>query len=481
MTETVKAETETGSGPRLHGNLGTLELFFSIMAYNAPLVVVIGVLPLMVSEGNGIGTPLVFITAGLILAAFSDGFVRMSKVLPRPGAFYSFITAGLGREVGLGAGFVMLGAYFCVAIGTIAFGGIVLGSLVTDTLHGPSEPWYVWAGVFWVVAAVMGYLRIDLSAKLTTILLFLELVVIAIYDFGVVGHGGGPSGLSAAPFSPHHLFDGSFSIGLLLASGMFGGFEVAVLFRDELRKPERSIPRATFGVILCAGVVYSVTAWAFINAVGIDKIMAAVTGDPTGTLDSSIQHFGGQFTYDAATVLVNTSAFAVLLTAHNVTARYAFNLSADGILPRRLSGVHANHGSPHVASITTTVVSGAVFIPVLITGTQPLAFYGATLGVAAIGALVVFFLSNAAVFRFMRKSGQSENFLHRILLPAVAAVGLGGSLYLGIVNFSILTGGSETLSNTLLVLIAAVFIGGVGMAAGYRRRRPDVYQRIGRQ
>jgi amino acid transporter len=481
VTDTTEAVTETGSGPRLRGNLGTLELFFSIMAYNAPLVVVVGVLPLMIAIGNGVGTPLVFIVAGLILAAFADGFIRMSKALPRPGAFYSFITAGLGREVGLGSGFVMLGCYFCVAVGTIAFGGVVLGSLVTNTLHGPSAPWYVWAGVFWAVAGVLAYMRIDLSAKVTTILLFLELVVLAIYDFGIVGQGGGPSGFSPAAFSPHHLFDGSFSIGLLLASGMFGGFEVAVLFRDELRTPEKSIPRATYGVIAAAGVLYSVTCWLFINSVGLDKIVAAVLGDPTGTIDASIQHFGGRFAYDAATVLVNTSAFAVLLTAHNVAARYAFNLGADGILPRRLSGVHAKHGSPHIASITMTVASGAVFIPVVLSHAEPLVFYAAALGVAAIGALIVFFLSNAAIVRYMRKSGQDENLLHRILLPAVAAVGLGASLYLGVANFSVLTGGSKTFSNALLALTAAVFIAGFVMAAVFRRSRPDVYQRIGRQ
>ncbi|KRC53081.1 MULTISPECIES: APC family permease [unclassified Nocardioides] len=395
MTSTTQPANDQGTGPRLRGNLGTLELFFSIMAYNAPLVVVVGIIPIMLVAGNGVGTPLVFIISGIILAAFADGFIRMSKALPRPGAFYSFITAGLGREVGLGSGFTMLVAYFCVASGTVAFGGIVLGALVTDTLHGPSAPWYVWGAVFWGLTAVLGYLRIDLSAKITTLLLFGELVVVAVYDTAVILHGGGPDDLSAAPFSPAHLFDGSFAIGILFAMGMFGGFEVAVLFRDEVRDPRRAIPRATFGVIAAAGVLYSVTSWLFIDSLGVGNAVASVLADPEGVMHASISEFAGRFTTDAANVLVNTSAFAVLLTAHNVASRYVFNLSADGILPRALSGVHQRHGSPHAASLAMSVATAVIFVPIVVLDVEPLAFYAAILGIASVATLAVFFAATS--------------------------------------------------------------------------------------
>jgi amino acid transporter len=467
--------------PRLRGNLGTLELFFSIMAYNAPLVVVMGVIPVMLIVGNGIGTPLVFVISGIILAAFADGFIRISRVLPRPGAFYSFITAGLGREVGLGSGLVMLTCYYAVAVGTVAFGGIVLGALVSDTLHGPSAPWYVWGGVFWALTAVLGYLKIDLSARLTTFLLFCELVVVAIYDAGVVIHGGGPGGLGAAPISPSHIFDGSFAIGILFAMGMFGGFEVPVLFRDEVRTPNLTIPRATFGVIAAAGVLYTLTSWLFIDSLGAGHAVAAVAADPEGVIHASIREFGGRFTSDAANVLVNTSSFAVLLTAHNVAARYAFNLSADGILPRRLSGVHKAHGSPHVASVAVSIASAAIFVPVLALHLDPYTFYAAILGIASVMGLLVFFSSNLAVMRYMRTIGERENPMHRVILPAVAAIGLGSSLFLGIKNFPLLTGGSQRMSNLLLVVIGCIFASGVLMALVYRKLRPEVYQRIGRQ
>lgn len=474
------AEVGQRDNPRLRGNLGPIELFFSIMGYNAPLVVVVGVFPVMVVVGNGIGTPTVFVISGLILAAFASGFIRMSKALPRPGAFYSLITEGLGRAVGLGSGFVLLCAYFVVAVGTIGFGGIVLGSLVTDTLHGPHAPWYVWGAVFWAITAVLGYLRISVSAKVTTILLFCELVVIAVYDFAVAGHGGA-SGISMAPLSPSHLFDGSLGIGLLLAMSMFGGFEVAVLFRDEVRNPDRTIPRATYGVIVAAGLIYAATCWLFINSLGVDHVMAIVAGDPEGGMHSSMQSFGGLFIADASRVLVNTSSFAVLLCGHNYAARYAFNLSADGILPRALSSIHRKYGSPHVASLVVTAASAIVLIPVVLLKVEPYAFYAAILGIAALAGMIAFFVTSVAVVRYLRNRARREQVPARLVLPVAAVVGLGVTLVLGVLNFPVLTGGSALVSNLLIAVVGLIFMAGILVAIRYRPTRPEVYQRIGRQ
>jgi amino acid transporter len=334
--------------------------------------------------------------------------------------------------------------------------------------------------VYWAGTAVLGYFRIDLSAKVMAVVLVLELAVVAVYDFGVVASGGGPAGLSAAPLNPANLFGGSLSIGLLLAMAMFGGWEVAVLFREELRRPDRSIPRATYAVIATAGIVYTVTTWLFISGVGVDSVVAAVTADPTGTMNSSLEQFGGRFVRDSVNVLINTSTFAVLLCAHNVATRYAFNLSADGILPRALSGVHSRHGSPHVASITLSVVSLVAFIPALV-GAEPYTFYGATAGLAAFGGLTVFFLTSVAIASYLRRTGHVESFLRRVVLPAVAMIGVGATLILALFNFSLLTGGSAALSVGSIVLGVIIFAAGVVLAGVYRRTRPAIYTRIGRQ
>ncbi|MGO4249908.1 APC family permease [Paenarthrobacter sp. RAF54_2] len=478
----MKTEVQPTSQPHLKGNMGFLSLFFSVVAYNAPLVVVIGAIPIMVSSGAGLGTPVSFIIAGAILAAFAVGFTRMSKIMPKPGGFYSMITAGLGREIGLGSGLVALMGYFCVYAGSFAFGGVVLGELVHGTLNGPDLPWYVWGSIFWAASAILGYLKVELSAKVLTIFLLLEVVIVVAYDFLVFVNGGaGHHGISVAPLSPTHWFDGSFALGLLFALGMYGGFEVTVLFREEVRDPSRTIPRVTYAVIALAMVVYGLSALLFINSIGLDKVIEMVTADPTGSMTQSLQAFGGNVLSDAATVMVNTSTFAVVLAAHNITARYSFNLSADGILPQKLSSVHARHGSPHISSVAISGAGLVVNLVVIFTGIEAIDFYTAMLGITSFVILGVIFVAGIAVPIYLRRHGRQHSVWSRVVFPTLSIVGLGSGLVLAGVNFPLLVGGSNVLATILMALIVGIFVLGFALAVVYRRTKPGTYARIGRQ
>lgn len=478
---TVVSESLSNSETRLRGNLGVFHLFFSVMAWNAPLVIVVGVIPIMLVVGTGIGTPIAFITAGLIIAAFAVGFTRMARVLPNPGAFYSYITAGLGREVGLGSGLMALVGYFCAYAGTFSFGGVVLNSLIHNTFDGPDLPWWVLGLLFWVAAGVLGYLRLDLSAKVLAVFLAGEVAVIVVYDVVVLAQGGA-SGLSAAPFETGNWFEGSFGLGLLLGLGMYGGFEITALFRDEVRDPARTVPRATYAVIVFAMVFYSLTAWLFINALGVDQAVAAASENPTGSIEGTMQEFGGKLLLDSATVLVNTSTFAVILAGHNIVSRYVFNLSADNILPKGLSGVHAKFGSPYTASVAVSLAALAVNIPVVALDLEPVQFYTAALGITSLVLIVAMLLTNIAVPFYMRKhGGDLFSAWATVVCPVVAGVGLVTGVVMAVTNFELLIGGSTALSNILLLFIVAVFVTGIVLAIVYRRTRPEVYATIGRQ
>jgi amino acid transporter len=127
----------TNAQPELMGNLGLFHLFFTVMAWNAPLVIVFAAIPIVVGYGNGIGAAGAFIVAGVTIGLFALGFTRMTKILPTPGAFYAYITAGLGKKLGLGSGLLTLVGYFAAYSGTIAFGGVVSNQLFHDTLGLP--------------------------------------------------------------------------------------------------------------------------------------------------------------------------------------------------------------------------------------------------------------------------------------------------------------------------------------------------------
>src|SRR6202035_5467350 len=67
--------------------------------------------PISVGFGNGIGTPAGLLFAAVVLVIFSVGYVAMARKKPTAGGFYSYISHGLGREIGMGTGFGSLLAY----------------------------------------------------------------------------------------------------------------------------------------------------------------------------------------------------------------------------------------------------------------------------------------------------------------------------------------------------------------------------------
>ncbi|MCS5990886.1 hypothetical protein LNP02_14830 [Klebsiella variicola subsp. variicola] len=101
-------ETNTTSGIKdsghpkesyhLRGNMGTIELLFTVLAFTAPLGVIYGYLSY--NFAFGIAVPLAFIVVACFILLFALGFTRMSRSIPRPGAFYTYIATGLGKKSG---------------------------------------------------------------------------------------------------------------------------------------------------------------------------------------------------------------------------------------------------------------------------------------------------------------------------------------------------------------------------------------------
>lgn len=97
-------------------------LFISFAAMS-PLTGQLGNVPIAVGLGNGIGAPAGFEIGIVMLVLFSVGYVKMMRSVPSSGGFYSFISHGLGRPFGLGAGWSAIFAYAFV-VGSLmgAFG-----------------------------------------------------------------------------------------------------------------------------------------------------------------------------------------------------------------------------------------------------------------------------------------------------------------------------------------------------------------------
>ncbi|MDF2050420.1 APC family permease, partial [Arthrobacter sp. Cr_A7] len=294
-----------GEEHRLRGNMGVPQLLFIVLAFNAPIACVAGVLPLVIGYAAGIGTPLLILCVAALMAIFAVGYTLMARKLPRAGAFYTFVTAGLGRPLGLATGFIAVITYTIGYLGVLPFVGVQAEQLFLG-FGIIGAPWWMWAIVAAVIIGVLGYLRVDFSAKILGVVVVLELVAVLVYSAVVLGTGGGTGTLTAGSFNPTTIANGSALVGVLFLMGAFSGFEATAIFRDEVRDPVRTVPRATYLAVGTIGILYAFTSWVLIQSVGEEGVVELFAADPTTAFLGSVQQYLGIAAIGIAAYLLRT-------------------------------------------------------------------------------------------------------------------------------------------------------------------------------
>jgi amino acid transporter len=469
-----QAETEAPATYSLRrGSLGTTDIAFFVVSAAAPLTVMAGVAPLAILMG-GIGAPVGYLLAGLTLAVFAIGFTTMSRHVRSAGAFYAFITRGLGRRAGIGAALLALIGYNGMEIGVYG----LLGTATRDTarsLFGADVPWLPVALLGLLLIGYGGYRSIDFGAKVLGVLLVAETGILVLLA-GAVLVDGGADGLSLASFAPGNVMVPGMIAVLAFAFAAFTGFESTVIYRREARDPARTVPRATYLAVAFLGLFYAFIVWTVIQAFGDAKVIATAGSNPADLFFSAITVYVGPWAADLMHILIVTSVLASLLAFHNAINRYGLALAEEGILPRVLARVHPRHRSPYVAGIAQTVLGAAVVLAFAAAGADPymqLLLWVNTPGMLAL--MVLQLLAAIAVPLYFRRRAHGEGALRTVVAPVAAAVLLTGAIALVVTHLDQFTGASTTVNTVLAAIVPAVLVLGLALGWWLRRSRPEVY------
>ncbi|MFC9550208.1 APC family permease [Rhodococcus sp. NPDC056960] len=467
-----------GSASRLSGQMSTTQLVLSVLAFSSPLTCLAGYFSLTIMA-SGNTAPVAFVLVTAVLLIFSVGYMAMTKHMPRPGAFYAYISEGLGRHVGLAAAFLATLSYSVIGMGVYCFAGLTVTDLIAKW-GGPVIPWWLGALAFWVIVGILGYFNVDVSAKVLMWVMFVEVTIVMIFNVAIVGQGG-ESGLHLQPFNVFDFAGGEVWVGLLFAMLVFIGFEATALYRDEVRDPNRTIPRATYLAVLFIGILYTVTVWVMVTAFGSDAQNVA-TGDAAGMFGIAADRYVGVWFSNVATTLVITAVLASILSIHNASTRYLFNLSADGALPTALSAVHGRHRSPYRASMA---ISALVLVGVglfAVAGSDPSMAYAQLAGLGNAGVFILMALVSVAVVAWFRRNGKDtgEGAWATLVAPTISAVAMTALVTFALANFELVAGESDS-NSILLAVLGAAFVAGLVTAAVMKAKRPADFERLGGQ
>ena len=467
-------------------HLSTTALVFMIIAASAPLTVLAGGVPTTFAVSGILGVPVSYLALGVVIMVFAVGYGAMSGHIQNAGAFYAYITEGLGNRQGVAAAILALVSYNMMQVGLYGLFGFSLATLLSSTL-GIGVPWWAAALLGWVVVAALGVNSVDLSAKVLGFLVALEFLVVTVVS--VLAFVSAPEGISAEPLAPSSFFTGG--VGVLLSFGFaaFMGFESGAIYSEETRNPRRTVARATYIAVGVIAVFYAVSAWALAVGVG-----------PSAIVDSA-RELGPDLVFawlgerspalaTTANVLFITSLLAALVAFHNGAARYFFSLGRTGVLPRALGRVSARTGAPVAGSVAQSVVGLAVVVVFAVAGAGSelgelfpvLTLFTWLTNAAAFGLVFLLAVTSVAVLVWFARDHHGHGVWTRVVAPALSAVALVAVAGLVLANFDLLIG-TEGFSPLVVVMPGIIIGSGVlGLVWGeiLRRTRPEVYAAMDR-
>ncbi|BCI55914.1 putative amino acid permease [Mycolicibacterium litorale] len=434
----------------------------------------------MVIGFGGSSAPIAYVIATGILLAFAAGLATMSRFVPNPGAFYAYVTSGLGKHAGLGGAFLAIFAYWLIATATYAFFGSAANRLVVG-FGGPDIAWYWWQILGWACVGFVGYRNIELSAKVLTVAMVLEVAIVVIFDFSIILRGGA-EGLGFPAIESEIFSSGNIAIAVLFSVLCFIGFESTAIFREEAKNPEKTVPRAMYLSVLLVGIFYAISVGLMILAYGQSKAQEVAAQNPAGMFDEALGTYAGAIFRDICAVLLLNSVLASVITLTNMLSRYLYALGNDGVLPKALGQAHPKHRSPYRASLVVTAMIGLLGAPFMFISAEPMVFYANMVGVGMYALTVLMVLASVAVLVFFRRNPQSgTSVVKTTVAPAVSIISFAFVLYLATTNMDLISGLTGGLAVALVVVTYLVIAAGIAVAAIYRRARPEAFRRIGRQ
>lgn len=353
----------------------------------------------------GMHAPLAFLLAGLVMAPTAATFAEFASRMPVSAGEAAYVRAGFGSDrLALVIGLMV------IAVGVISAAAIAKGSAGYIREFVNFSPAVIITGVVLLMGAVAawGIMQSVAIAGVMTLIEIGGLLVIIFY-----GATTSTNLITHLPQIWSGLDNFAAVAGVLSASLLaffaFIGFEGLANIAEEVKDPQRTLPKAIFLTLAISTVFYIVIVWIALVSVPRDELAAA-----SAPLSLVFQRVTG-----ASPIAI--SAIAVVATVNGIIAlmvmasRVIYGMADRQMLPSGLARVSPMTRTPTNA---TALVVGTVLILALLFPLEGLAETTSRL------TLVIFAFVNAALILLKRKAEPmpAGTFAVPIAVPIVGCV-----------------------------------------------------------
>jgi APA family basic amino acid/polyamine antiporter len=367
------------------------------------------------ARAAGSGLLIGLAVAAVVAYCNATASAQLAATYPTSGGTYIYGRERLGPWWGFtaGWGFVVGKTASCAAMAL---------TFATYAVPGPA-----WAQRVVAVAGVLGlaalnYRGVTKTVLLTRILVACSLTALAVVVLGIILSGH---------VEPANLAVRSGGVGgILQAAGLlffaFAGYARIATMGEEVRDPERTIPRAIPIALFGAVAVYLAVGVVALLAAGPDRLATA-----TAPLTTAVQTAGVGGLAPVVRIGAALASLGALLALIAGIGRTSLAMARHGDLPGWLAAVHPRHEVPHHAEIALAIVVSVVVATVDLRG---------VIGFSSFGVLIYYAIANIAAFTQPPEKRRSPRWLNLLGLTGcvvLAATLPWQSVLAGVVMFAI--------------------------------------------
>lgn len=328
--------------------------------------------PAAAAAGSGLLIGL--LVAAIVAFCNATSSAQLAAVYPTSGGTYVYGRERLGSWPGFLAGWgFVIGKTASAAAMAMTFAAYAAPS-------GWERPVAIAAVL---VLAAVNYFGVTRTAAVTRVIVVVVLAALAI---GAAAAWGGParapSGILGAGLLAHGWYGILQSAGLLFFA--FAGYARIATMGEEVRHPERTIPRAIVIALGISVLVYAVIAVTLLATLGPGGVASHVAPLAAAVDAGSLPWVGFVVRFGAA-----AASLGALLALIAGLGRTSLAMARERDLPQWLSAVHPRYRVPHRAEMVLAVVICAVI---------SVADLREAIGFSSFGVLIYYLVANAAAF-----------------------------------------------------------------------------------
>ncbi|ATP10807.1 ethanolamine permease [Aeromonas salmonicida] len=364
-----------------------------------------------------------FLVTSLLVAAmytaFIFSFTELTTSIPHAGGPFAYAYRAFGPVGGYIAGFATL-VEFVFAPPAIA---MAIGAYLNVQFPAIDPKWVAVSA--YLIFMTLNLVGVGIAATfelLVTLLAIFELLVF----MGVVSPGFSASNFMLNGWAGQQ----EFSLGALpgifaaipFAIWFFLAIEGAAMAAEEAKEPKKTIPKAFIGGILTL-VMLAMGVMVFAGGVGDWRQLANINDPLPQAMKMIVGESSGWLH-----MLVWLGLFGLIASFHGIIMGYSrqiFALARAGYLPSALASVNRRFQTPHWAILAGGVVGIlAIFSDSLIV-IGGLSLTANIVTMAVFGAIVMYIISMAALFKLRRSEPALERPFRAPLYPFAPALALG--------------------------------------------------------